>query len=124
MQHNNIESGLIFEQYSKVQESLGLGPAVPKMMNMPAIGSTSEAEEKEAKCTCGECPECRSRAAEEDEIFIQAGQPEMDSEIDGCCTDDGSCGEDPESSEKAEAVKGLVASLTKLFELMDEDDEF
>ena len=72
------ESNLIFEQYQKVNEDLGLGHATPRKVEITAIGETKPFKRK-------------TQAPVEDEmVYIQAG--EQDSE-EGCgCGDDCGCG--------------------------------
>lgn len=72
------ESNLIFEQYQKVNEDLGLGHATPRKVEITAIGETKPFKRK-------------TQAPVEDEmVYIQAG--EQDSEEGYGCGDDCGCG--------------------------------
>ena len=66
----NNEANLIFEQYKSVNENMGMGPMVGKMVNVPGPGSQNTASKvvvlklnnkKDSPCEDGEA------------VFIQAG---------------------------------------------------
>ena len=114
----NNEANLIFEQYKTVNENMGMGPMVGKMVNVPGPGSQNTASKvvvlklnnkKDSPCEDGEA------------VFIQAGdQNECESDC-GCddCSDDDYDGElDMARSELLKAAE----YATKLFNHLENLD--
>tara|TARA_A100000172_G_scaffold31858_1_gene19025 strand:- start:13302 stop:13889 length:588 start_codon:yes stop_codon:yes gene_type:complete len=91
------ESNLIFEQYKSVNEMIGLGPRVSKMVKIPGPGSQNATPKvvimkisDEESCSNEELPN------EQEIVRIQAGEPE---ESD-CGGDDCGCNKEGDSSGK------------------------
>ena len=114
------ESNLIFEQYKTVNEMIGLGPMVGKMVNVPGPGSQNTASKVVVlKIGDKEGPsDCEDAEKEEETVYIQAGEQdgcESDCGCDDCDTDDYDGELDMARSELLKAAE----YATKLFNHME-----
>ena len=74
------ESNLIFEQYKSVNEMVGLGPMVGKMVNVPGPGS----QDTESKVVVMKISDEEQPSKEEETVYIQAGEKEDECGCDSC----------------------------------------
>lgn len=119
----NNEANLIFEQYKSVNENMGMGPMVGKMVNVPGPGSQNTASKVVVlKINNNEdSSDCEDAEKEEESVFIQAGdQNECESDC-GCddCNDDDYDGE--LDMARAELLKAAEYA-TKLFNHLENLD--
>jgi len=114
------ESNLIFEQYKSLNENIGLGPMIGKMVNVPGPGSQNTAskvvvlkiDDRDGSS------DCEDAEKEEETVYIQAG------EQDGCGSDCGcdDCNTDEYDGELDMARSELLKAAeyaTKLFNHME-----
>lgn len=119
----NNEANLIFEQYKSVNENMGMGPMVGKMVNVPGPGSQNTASKVVVLKLNNkkDSSDCEDAEKEEESVYIQAGdQNECESDC-GCddCSDDDYDGElDMARSELLKAAE----YATKLFNHLENLD--
>ena len=94
----NKDSELIFEQYTKINEDLGLGYATPKMIRITSIGETKPLRKKV------EPP------VEDEMIYIQAGE-EMNNKGDCGCDD---CEGDKEEDSNGKTIYDGELDMARL----------
>ena len=119
----NNEANLIFEQYKSLNENIGMGPMIGKMVNVPGPGSQNTASKVVVLKIndSDDSSDCEDAEKEEESVYIQAGdQNECESEC-GCddCSDDDYDGElDMARSELLKAAE----YATKLFNHLENLD--
>ncbi len=66
------EANLIFEQYKTLNESIGMGPMVGKMVNVPGPGSQNTASKVVVLKidNKGDSSDCEEARKEEETVFI------------------------------------------------------
>ena len=117
------EASLIYEQYKSLNENMGLGPMVGKMVNVPGPGSQNTASKVVVLKINDKngTSECEDAEKEEETVYIQAGETDECGSDCGCddCSDDDYDGElDMARSELLKAAE----YATKLFNHMEDLD--
>ena len=117
------DTNLIFEQYKSVNEMVGLGPMIGKMVNVPGPGSQNTASKVVVLKIHDKngSSDCEDAEKEEETVYIQAGDEggcENDCECDDCDTDDYDGELDMARSELLKAAD----YATKLFNHMENLD--
>lgn len=112
------ESNLIFEQYKTVNESIGLGPMIGKMVGVPGPGSQNE----QPKVVVMKVSDEEQPSKEEETVYIQAGENEDDCGCTNCNDDHEDDGYDGElDMARAELLKANEYSA-KLFDMIGDLD--
>lgn len=114
----SIDNNLIFEQYKQVNEDVGLGPMIGKSINVPAPGGQSTgAKVIFSLVKPKHSDDCSDAKAEEETVYIQAGDTNDGCDDDcGCngCNGDGDDYDGEIDMARAELLKAAEYA-TKLF---------
>ena len=109
----NNDSNLIFEQYKQVNEAIGLGPMIGKMIKVPGPGS----QDTESKVVVMKISDEEHPSKEEETVYIQAGEKEEGCGCDSCNDDHGDDYDGELDMARAELLKANEYSA-KLFDMI------